>query len=601
MFELSLNDLNQIQIDAIESINNILLIACPGSGKTRTLTYKIAYELSKLKTKKKYIIAITYTNRAADEIKERIELLGIDIKQLWIGTIHAFCLEWILRPYSLYIDELKNGYHVINSYDTEKIITELCKTYNNDNSLRRPNNLTYWDFIFHSNSEDGYLASTNSPSKQNGVTEIFNLYLEKLRENNQIDFEQILYYSYVLLTNNQVVSKILSNIFKYILIDEFQDTKDLQYKILGLILTESRNNTSLFMVGDPNQSIFGSLGGYAINKDQLEELTNLQIEEKVLINNYRSSEIIVNYFNEYKTYENPIIASGTNLRYPSIITFDNSTHVDNLINEIVRLVNFNMHERGIHENEIAILGPWWIHLISLTRLLSVSLPNCNFDGPGLVPFSRDHDNFFYKLSRIALTDASPKLYIRRIRWAKEILDDLVNHYPFFNNYNPKAFLKKCNSIESIEVNGIEYLREYFDELFSKLSIEFRTNQYLFNHYNAFFDSTEERLNKLQCENITNATDLETFKKVFKEKSGITVSSIHGIKGAEFDTVIAFGLLEGILPHFSDNNGTDSAKKMLYVLSSRAKKNLHLISETGRRQNIPTAVLNNYNYPYSQNV
>lgn len=598
MFELNLNDLNQMQIDAIESLNNILLIACPGSGKTRTLTYKIAYELSKLNSKKKYIIAITYTNRAADEIKERIELLGIDIKQLWIGTIHSFCLEWILRPYSLYMDELKKGFNVINSYDTEKIITDLCQIYNINNCLSGRNRLNFWDFIFHCSSVEGYEASTNSPNKQIGVTEIFNLYLERLRVNKQIDFEQILYYSYQLLVDNQVISKILSNIFKYILIDEFQDTKDLQYKILGLILTEGRNNTSLFMVGDPNQSIFGSLGGYAINKEQLEELTNLQIEEKVLINNYRSSEIIVNYFNEYKTYENQIIATGRNLSYPSIITFDETINVDELINEIVRLVNFNMNERNIQENEIAILGPWWIHLISLTRQLSSLLPNCNFDGPGLVPFSRDHDNFFYKLSRIALTKASPKLYLRRVRWAKEIIDELSNHYSFMISFNPKTFLKICNSIDTTEQNGMEYLRIFFNELFSYFNIEFTTNQYLSNHYNAFFNSTQERLNRLERENISNATDLETFRKVFKERNGITVSSIHGVKGAEFDTVIAFGLLEGILPHFNDLNGTDSSKKMLYVLSSRAKKNLHLISERGRTHSETTRVLNNYDYMYS---
>ncbi len=119
-------DLNAEQLDAITDDNNILLVACPGSGKTRTLTYKIAFELSKLTDTKKYIIAITYTNRAADEIKERIELLGVNTKQLWIGTIHAFCLEWIIRPYSLYIHQLKKGFRVTNSYDSEEIISELC-------------------------------------------------------------------------------------------------------------------------------------------------------------------------------------------------------------------------------------------------------------------------------------------------------------------------------------------------------------------------------------------------------------------------------------------------------------------------------------------
>lgn len=90
MFVWGKNDLNPEQEKAIYNENSILLIACPGSGKTRTITYKIAYELSKLESNKQYIIAITYTNRAADEIKERIELLGVDTEQLWIGIfIHS--------------------------------------------------------------------------------------------------------------------------------------------------------------------------------------------------------------------------------------------------------------------------------------------------------------------------------------------------------------------------------------------------------------------------------------------------------------------------------------------------------------------------------
>ena len=77
------------------------------------------------------------------------------------------------------------------------------------------------------------------------------------------------------------------------------------------------------------------------------------------------------------------------------------------------------------------------------------------------------------------------------------------------------------------------------------------------------------------------SDIETFRKVFQNRSGVTISTIHGIKGDEYDTVIAYGLLEGMVPHFSDPNGTESAKKLLYVIASRARKNLHLISERGR--------------------
>ena len=142
MFVWGKNDLNPEQEKAIYNENSILLIACPGSGKTRTITYKIAYELSKLESNKQYIVAITYTNRAADEIKERIELLGVDTEQLWIGTIHSFCVEWILKPYHMYIEELRFGYDIINTNDTENYLVSLCASYSTPKKK-----ITYWDCL----------------------------------------------------------------------------------------------------------------------------------------------------------------------------------------------------------------------------------------------------------------------------------------------------------------------------------------------------------------------------------------------------------------------------------------------------------------------
>ena len=126
MFVLDKTDLNDAQVAAIEQPGSVFLVACPGSGKTRTLTYKIARLLSELKSDKKRIVAITYTHRAADEIHERIEQLGVDTSQLWIGTIHSFCLEWILKPYGIYYPALANGFQVINGHDTEQMLDDIC-------------------------------------------------------------------------------------------------------------------------------------------------------------------------------------------------------------------------------------------------------------------------------------------------------------------------------------------------------------------------------------------------------------------------------------------------------------------------------------------
>lgn len=114
MFTWTEKDLNAEQAEAVRFPGSLFLVACPGSGKTRTLTYKLAHELSQLSTAREFVAAITYTHRAADEIRERIEDLGVDTAQLWIGTIHSFCLEWILKPYGIYEAELAQGFRVID-------------------------------------------------------------------------------------------------------------------------------------------------------------------------------------------------------------------------------------------------------------------------------------------------------------------------------------------------------------------------------------------------------------------------------------------------------------------------------------------------------
>src|SRR5690606_22654189 len=156
MFIWEKGSLNDEQETAILENDSVLLIACPGSGKTRTLTFKIAYELGRLSSKKEFVIAITYTNRAADEIKERVELLGVDTAQLWIGTIHSFCMEWILKPYHLYSERLKNGFKVFNSFDSEELLTTLCKKYSNPK-------VTYYDFQYYATINGNYkFISKNS-------------------------------------------------------------------------------------------------------------------------------------------------------------------------------------------------------------------------------------------------------------------------------------------------------------------------------------------------------------------------------------------------------------------------------------------------------
>ena len=305
MFIWNNDDLNPEQVNAIKYDGSVMLIACPGSGKTRTLTYKIALELSKLENRRNFIIAITYTNRAADEIKERVEILGVDTEQLWIGTIHSFCAEWILRPYSLYIPELKNGFRIINSFDSEELITQICDDFNKKRGLRGRDRITYWDCGFTA-SPAGLKITTSNKGKYRSVETILQKYWSILKSQSQIDFEHILQYSYYLLQKHPAISQILGQLFPNILIDEYQDTKEIQYEIIALILKGSLGSTRLFIVGDPNQAIYQTLGGYPIEKSTLEEVSDIELKKLELQKNYRSSSKIIEYFDYFKTIDNEI-------------------------------------------------------------------------------------------------------------------------------------------------------------------------------------------------------------------------------------------------------------------------------------------------------
>lgn len=598
MFVWGRDELNKEQEDAIKKDESVLLVACPGSGKTRTLTYKIAYELSQLKSEKEFVVAITYTNNAADEIKERVELLGVNTNQLWIGTIHSFCLEWILKPYHQYLDELKYGFRIIGSFDSEKILTELCKPYSNT----KPK-ITYWDCGIIAKTDNYYLTCLDT-NKHKSLKKIISEYFAILRKNNQVDFEQILFYSYKLLTKRSVIANILCKIFPFILIDEYQDTKEIQYHIIAKILKAGGGNSKTLIVGDPNQSIYESLGGYPMPKVDLEKLLGFELLELNLKRNYRSSNRVIDYFEHYKTYPNSIEACGCNKDYASIITYETSVSVNDIIEEVAKLILFNVHEKGISPNEICIVAPQWVHIASITRRLMVRLPDYSFDGPGMAPFSRDIDNFWFKVSRIALTEPSPHMYIRRLRWSKEVLGELDSIGVDVSNISNKYFLRVCNSISVDESDGLKYLESFFCEICTRFSIPLGDYSMLYEHYTAFFESSKSRIERLIKEGNPYIGEIENFRKVFKQRDGITVSTIHGVKGEEYDTMIGFALLDDYVPHFNDCNGYENAKKLLYVLASRARKNLHIISEYGRGVNSynpegksPTPHLLEYKYCY----
>ncbi len=578
-----LNGLNDEQIDAVKKMGNVLLTACPGSGKTRTLTRKIAYELSMLTQSKKVIIAVTFTNRAADEIKKRIQVFNINDSNLWAGTIHAFCLEWIIRPYSCYLVELQNGFSIADEYFTEELIKELKGKY-----------------------ELGFFTSVTTRYKLSGEVEeeehpdLIAEYHSCLQRYKLIDFDQILFYSYKLLNDYPLISKILKKMFHYVCIDEYQDTQQLQYAIFSKIMKVEEGTCRMFIVGDADQAIYGSLGGVAKTHEEIEYEFNAKFSKLELHGNYRSNQQIIDYYKNFQTTNLDIQAFGDNATEQAVITYNKTINKDHLDQYIANIINKRICE-GIPESEICVLAPTWQMIIPMGRKLKTLLPKVNFDAVGLSPLLKSRENIWFLVARLFLVPPSPKMIVIRKRWSSELVNELSKlGVSIFeeSEFPAKKLLKLINNIVSDKVNGLEYLEECFAKFCSELNINKDTNEYLNQHWQTFFEGARNRLANPDFELLQ---DIESFRRMFKQNQGVVVNTCHGIKGEEFDTVIAFGLLEGKLPFWGDCT-PGIADKLLYVIGSRAKKELHLISERGRTTNkgkiyVPTNKLNRVDYSY----
>lgn len=562
--------LSQEQADAVKYEGNLVLTACPGSGKTRVIIYKLAHELLKLEdNEKKKIAAVTFTVRASEEIFKRLELIGVKSNKVWSGTLHSFCLEWILRPYSAYIPSLVNGFSIADEPYCGGIISD----------LKSKLKINAWEDIVTRIRRDGTFVATKPEH-----IELLGSYHRILNESHLIDFDLLLYHSYQLLITFPKIAETLSNILKLICVDEFQDTQDLLYAIICTIVAAGKGKTRVMFVGDTDQAIYGSLGGIAKSIDNIrDELGGLPIKPLTLTGNYRSSQRIINFYSAFQSQKFEIKALGRYADEPSIVSFNRTILESQLVPEIARLVQLSL-DKNIPEKEICVLVPQWWLITSITKKLRAALPHVKFDATNLTPMSKLRENIWHKLSRLFLSEPNPRIYSLRHKWA----EDLINDFSLFTNNQSERFisernlLKLVNSITSAKNEGVEYLDDCFDQFLKAIQIDFTQFPELVTSRKAYFDAVNKRISD---PNFKVPSDIQSFKNFYKQMDGIVINTCVGIKGEEFETVIAFGLLNGFIPHREDiSKKTDyeAQRKLLYVVCSRAKRNLHLISEVNRQ-------------------
>lgn len=546
-----LNNLSEQQRIVCLNENNILLTACPGGGKTRTIVHRLAYISNMYSNSRKLNIAITYTNRAADEMEKRLHDIGVDGSNIWVGTIHQFCMKYIIRPYSMYADRLRYGYRVIDEFEKR----EYGKQIANDCGITiRP---------------DMYFENAT----------IVEEYKRSLIQNHEIDFDDILAISNELLRDNRFIADNIANIIRSIYVDEYQDTNDYQYQIISWIF-KAKKEINLLFVGDSNQAIYTNLGGVAKTKAELDALYETSFEELYLTGCYRSTQDVIDFYSRFAVRKLSIQSLYYN---NSEIVYDNKISRYELAKSIARIIKKQL-SLGIQPSEICVLAPQWYLLYPMASELRTLLPWVAFDAPEITPFKHDSLNPFYLIAWLLFSNSCSRGRLRKKK-ATELLGILKDDYgeEISNKIDNLSVLRIINMEKRVYTgnDGLECLKNVITNLFSRLRISMKNNKRLLQCYNNFFNKVNDRVTSFNL--MTSMDDLST---CFREKDGVVITTIHAVKGEEYDTVIAYGLLHGYVPNWKSVNNPEvdeysEANRLLYVLFSRARQNIYYFSETGR--------------------
>ena len=548
-----LNDLNDKQKLICKGNDNFILTACPGSGKTRTITYRLAYLAEKYRESKKLNIAITYTNRAANEIENRLINMDINMSNIWTGTIHQFCMEYIIRPYSMYHEHLTKGYKIIDEYIKEEYIKDIADELD---------------------IKEKYVK--NLYNNQQVMTR----YITRIIENKEIDFDMILQYSQELIEQNIFIAQNISAIIRSIHVDEYQDTNEKQYVILSTLAKANKNINVLF-VGDINQAIYRNLGGVAKSAKEIKTLFPISFIEECLDGCYRSTQRIVDYYVNYEVDKTGVYSVSEDKENRGIITLNTSINKDELCEAIVKIIKKEI-DKGTPEEEICIVAPQWYQIYPMANKLRKLLPDNHFDAPDISPIKYDPFNLFFLIRKLLFTQQSGHRYLRK-KEANEILNIIKEDYGFSvsETITKLDILKIINETNFITHNGISTLEKAIVNVLDFLKVKLEGDLEKSKMY--FFEKIHSRV-----ENYNLPYDCDAMERSFKEKEGIVINTIHGVKGEEYSTVIGFDLLNGHLPHWGYMYEEDlrpirdeETNKLLYVLCSRAKENLYLFAEKGR--------------------
>ena len=588
-----LDTLNKEQLEAVKHINGpCLVVAGAGSGKTKVLTTRIAY-LIENGIYSGNILAITFTNKAAKEMKDRINKI-VDNNYAFVGTFHSFGLRILKENYEQV--GLQKNFTILDSDDVLSVIKKIMKDLDINPKEFAPsyirNRISFIKNEMLSDSEVNRLFLT-VPEKM--ASKIYFEYEKVLRKNNAVDFDDLLKLPVELFLHHDDILDKYQDKYQYILIDEYQDTNEVQYKLVKLLASKYRN---LFVVGDQNQAIYG------FRQANYKNIVNFEKdydEAKVIVlnQNYRSTTNILNAansvisHNEHKKEVNLYsdLGEGVKVKY---IRSDNDKQEVNIVIETIK----ELLSDGYKKSDIAI----FYRTNAMSRVYEEAMLKNNFSYKVVGAF------YFYKRKEIK---------------------DLIAYLRLINNHNDDVALKRIinepkrgiglKTIENIEMEAGINGASMFDTIskgkeleFKKLILELSNDALTLSLTELIDDVLEksgmkEALSSISTEDIDRLDYLMEFRSITEEyqnntgsvnlgdfldeisliaditehkedTDSITLMTLHSAKGLEFKVVFMVGMEDGILPHsnsFDEEDGIEEERRLCYVGITRAKEKLYL--------------------------
>ncbi|CAM4076374.1 MULTISPECIES: ATP-dependent helicase [Flavobacterium] len=592
--------------------NALLVLAGAGSGKTRVLTERIKNLLAEGNY---HVLALTFTNKAAEEMRLRLEDVEDIHDRAFIGTIHSFCLEIISKQgYSVGIDEMP---HFFDKEEDRK--TLLIQVFENNPELKdyylKLENKEKGSFVYKvleyiSNQKKKLIDPIENSN--DAFEYIYWNYNELLKQQNAIDFDDVIFLAYKIFAKRPSIAKIYRRLYKYISIDEAQDLNFAQYEFIKLMCNGEHKN--VLMVGDVNQSLFHFNGSDIKYMSSLFKI-DFDAEEIKLTTNYRSSKAVLKIANKIKAN-----SSSIDSKAPKGLFQINSFHDDKeeakwIIDEIEKLVEQKKHddiEGNITLDKIAILA----RNKFLFQSVEQELKERNINGKKL--------NYFYKRGS-DVTDFGSELIIL-FDLGLSILSNNQDqlHYSKIQTIlglKNIELLSKMNSIENLKKIQSKITDQDSKENYQILIESWELVDNGINNFSITLNNLEEKI-KLKYENLENDInelekiifDIQSFKHLWKNYSketrnemknlqhfktqialgitnvgnnqnGITLGTVHSVKGLEYPIVFVIGLTEGAFPDFravqKKGNEFESEKNAFYVAVTRAERFLFLTYPNNR--------------------